>query len=126
MVDFVSSTNGLFATAAIRCINGKQTERLEDDLYANQKRWMHAEPDITKKEITRFASLSGMDKSKLDACFSNLEMQEKMLDSRRRLVSLYNINSTPTLLVRKGSKVYTLVGSNKKEIEKELDEIFQE
>ena len=125
IVDFVTSPNGLFATAAIRCSDGKKTEYLEDNLYANQRLWIRETTDTAKEQIARFASLQGISKTKLEACFADQEMQQKMLDSRRNLVSLYNISSTPTLLVRKGSQINTFIGSNKEEIEQELDEILK-
>lgn len=125
VVDFVSSENGLMATAAVRCMNNKKTDRLENDLYANQGKWMRVGLETAKKEILKYASRQGISEKQVKNCFDDKEMLQNMLDKRRDIVSLYQIDKTPTLLIRKGSRVQSISGNDQQEIEDQLNEILE-
>ena len=124
VVDVIHGGNSLFATQAVRCLDIGKADKLEDDLYANQSKWMRKDTEEAKKVIASFAARQGMTQKLFDACLTDQNLQENIIDQQANLARLYGVNSFPTLVMRDGSEVRKWSGADKK-IFKELKEAFQ-
>ena len=125
IVDMIRGKNSLTATQAVRCLDGINAEKLEDDLYAHQSNWMDKSTQDSNKIIFSYASKQGMNQKSFDECIANKELQKTIIEQQVNLARLYNINATPTLVMRNGSEVRKWTGSDKKEILDGLKEVFQ-
>lgn len=124
IVDMIHGGNSLLATQAVRCLNVGKADKLEDDLYINQSKWMHKETGDAKKIIASYATRQGMTGKQFDACLADQDLQNAIIEQQANLARLYGVNSFPTLVMRDGSEVRKWSGADKK-IFKELKEAFQ-
>ena len=124
IVDMIHGGNSLLATQAVRCLDAGKANKLEDDLYANQSKWMQKETDDAKRVIASYAARQGMAQKSFDACLANQDLQDAIIEQQANLARLYGVNSFPTLVMRDGSEVRKWSGADKK-IFKELREAFQ-
>ena len=124
VVDMIHGGNSLLATQAVRCLDVGKADKLEDDLYANQSKWMRKDAEDAKKVIASFAARQGMTQKLLDLCLTDQNLQETIIDQQANLARLYGVNSFPTLVMRDGSEVRKWSGVDKK-IFTELKEAFQ-
>lgn len=124
IVDVIHGGNSLWATQAVRCLDVGKADKLEDDLYANQSKWMQKETDDAKRVIASYAARQGMAQKSFDACLANQDLQDAIIEQQANLARLYGVNSFPTLVMRDGSEVRKWSGADKK-IFKELREAFQ-
>ena len=125
IVDMLRGENSLTATQAVRCLEGKAAENLEDDLYAYQSKWFNKQPEEARKIIFSYASKQGMTQNSFDACISNKNLKKAILEQQVNLARLYDVNATPTLVMREGAEVRKWMGSDRKAIMNGLREIFQ-
>ena len=124
VVDMIHGANSLMATQAIRCLDVGKADKLEDDLYANQSKWMNKGSEEAKRSIASFAARQGMNQNLFDMCLTDKELQKSIIEQQANLARLYGVTGTPTLVVREGAEVRKWSGSDKK-IFKELKEAFQ-
>ena len=124
VVDIIHGGNSLLATQAVRCLDVGKADKLEDDLYANQSKWMTKSAEEAKRVIASYAARQGMTKELLDLCLTDKELQKNIIEQQANLARLYGISSFPTLVMRDGSEVSKWSGADKK-IFKELKEAFQ-
>ena len=126
VVDLIGSQNALLATTIVRCVDGKNADNLEDELYENQHKWMHKDLPDAQKTIKSYAKRHGITEDQLKLCLEDKKMQQEMWDRRRNLANLYHATSTPSLILRKGSRVHVWKGGDKKEIMENLKEAFED
>ena len=124
VVDMIHGGNSLLATQAVRCLDVGKADKLEDDLYANQSKWMSKNTEEAKRTIASFAARQGMTQKQFDLCLTDQNLQQDIIDQQANLARLYGVNSFPTLVMRDGSEVRKWSGADKK-IFKELKEAFQ-
>ena len=125
IVDMLRGRNSLTATQAVRCLDGINSERLEDDLYAHQSNWMDKSAPDADKVIFSYASKQGMSQKSFDECITNKELQKTIIEQQVNMARLYDIKATPILVIRDGSEVSKWTGSDKKVIMDGLKEAFQ-
>lgn len=124
VVDMIHGGNSMTATQAVRCLNMKAADKLENDLYANQSSWMRKPAAEAYKTIASYAARQGMTQKQFNECVSDKELQEIILEQQTNLSHLYDVHSFPTLVMREGTEVHKWSGADKK-IFKALKEAFQ-
>ena len=125
IVDMVSGETGLLATQILRCLDVGYADRLEDELYQKQSKWMYQKSSDALKTIALYAAKQGMTQRLFDSCSMDKELQTSIITQQANLGRLYGITGTPTLVMREGSKVYKWSGSDKDVVMKGLKEAFQ-
>ena len=68
VVDMVAGGNGLMATQAVRCLDIGAADKLEDDLYAMQSKWMRQDAADARKMIAGYAARQGMTPEQFNLC----------------------------------------------------------
>ncbi|MGN0919380.1 MAG: DsbA family protein [Alphaproteobacteria bacterium] len=124
VVDMVSGGNGLMATQTLRCLDVGGADKLEDELYATQSKWMRQDAAAVRKMFASSAARQGMTQEQFNLCLTDQELQKAILEQQANLARLYGITGTPTLVMRDGAEVRKWAGSDKKVL-KELREAFQ-
>ena len=125
VVDMIQGGIGLSATQAVRCLDGEKANKLEDDLYANQSKWMKRDLADVKQKIADYALRQNMTMEQFNLCLADKELQKSIIEQQANLARLYGVTGTPTLVMREGAEVRKWTGSDK-QIFKELKEAFQE
>ena len=125
IVDVIRGADSLIATQALRCLDVPRASKLEDDLYANQSKWLGKNQAESKKVIASYALKQGMDQKLFNLCTTDKNLQEAIMEQQANLGMLYEITGTPTLVLRQGNVVRKWMGSDKKEILKGLKEAFE-
>ena len=125
IVDIIHGANSLVAIQAIRCLEGDKSNKLEDDLYTSQSKWLKKDEPEAKRVIASYASRQGMTQDQFNKCLSDKELQKSIITQQANLAQLYEIKSFPTLVMRDGNEVRKWTGSDKKAIIKGLKEAFQ-
>lgn len=124
IVDMFSGGNGLLATQTLRCLDVGAADKLEDDLYATQSKWMTKDTSEVRKIISSYAARQGMTQDQFNLCITDTNLQQNIIEQQANLARLYGITGTPTLVMRDGSEVRKWSGSDKKVL-KELREAFK-
>jgi len=124
VVDMIHGVNSLLATQTVRCLDTGKADKLEDDLYANQSKWMNKKTEEAKRSIASYAARQGMTQNLFEMCMTDKELQKSIIEQQANLARLYGVTGTPTLVMREGTEVRKWSGSDKK-IFKELKEAFQ-
>ncbi len=124
IVDMFSGGNGLLATQTLRCLDVGAADKLEDDLYATQSKWMTKDTSEVRKIIASYAARQGMTQDQFNLCITDTNLQQNIIEQQANLARLYGITGTPTLVMRDGSEVRKWSGSDKKVL-KELREAFK-
>lgn len=124
VVDMVNGGNGLMATQTLRCLDVGAADKLEDDLYSAQSKWMSQNAGEARKMIAGYAARQGMTPEQFNLCVTDQELQKAILEQQANLARLYGITGTPTLVMREGTEVRKWSGSDRKVL-KELREAFQ-
>lgn len=76
---------------------------LIDTMFKLQNQWLSAQdPGTALKQI---GALAGMSKEKIEACFADTAMQDKILMRRQEGEAKYGVDSTPSFIIN--GKLYT-------------------
>ena len=125
IIDMVNGESGLLATQTLRCLDVGFADRLEDELYQRQSKWMRLSQPELNNAIALMAAKHGMTRQLFDLCATDKELQKNIIEQQANLGRLYEITGTPTLIMREGSKVYKWTGSDKNAVMQGLKEAFQ-
>ena len=88
VVDMIHGGNSLLATQAVRCLDVGKADKLEDDLYANQSKWMSKNTEEAKRTIASFAARQGMTQKQFDLCLTDQNLQQDIIDQQANLARL--------------------------------------
>lgn len=95
--DYPLDEPALRASMIARCEPADKFYPFVDTLFAQQTQWVLAKD--YKAELTKLALLSGMNKTKFDACLASKEGEDKVLQSRLVATQQLGVNSTPTFFI---------------------------
>ena len=126
IVDMVNTEAGLLATQTLRCLDVGYADKLEDELYQKQSKWMKLSSQEVRNAISLLAAKQGMTRQLFDLCTTDKELQKNIMEQQANLGRLYGITGTPTLVMRNGAKVYKWTGSDKNMVIQGLKEAFQQ
>lgn len=95
--DYPLDEPALRASMIARCEPADKFYPFVDTLFADQTKWVLAKD--YKAELAKLALLSGMNKTKFDACLASKEGEDKVLQSRLVATQQLGVNSTPTFFI---------------------------
>jgi len=97
MRDYPLDETAMHAAVIARCEPVDKFYPFIDTLFSSQQQWVLAKD--YKGELAKLALLGGMNKIKYDACWSNKEGEDKVLQSRLVATQELGVNSTPTFFI---------------------------
>ena len=121
--DFPFNYPALLGSMMMRCIPNEVRYDYMNVLYQLQSKWVNRDPNITKKELYKIMQSGGMTKDEFDSCYSNLDIENEILEAVMAAQNDFNIRSTPSFIVNGN-----LVEGNKntKEFRQIIDKILSE
>ena len=121
--DFPFNYPALLGSMMLRCIPNEVRYDYMNALYMLQKNWVVRENTKTMQELYKIMQSGGMTKDEFDACYSNVELENEILEGVIAAQKEFNIRSTPSFLVNGN-----LVEGNKslKEFRQIIDKILSD
>ncbi len=121
--DFPFNYPALLGSMMMRCIPNEVRYDYMNALYLLQKSWVIRENATTMKELYKIMQSGGMTKDEFDACYSNEQLENEILEGVIAAQKEFNIRSTPSFLVNGN-----LIEGNKsiKEFRQIIDKILSE
>tara|TARA_Y100000590_G_scaffold440131_1_gene565159 strand:- start:1482 stop:2093 length:612 start_codon:yes stop_codon:yes gene_type:complete len=121
--DFPFNYPALLGSMMMRCIPNEVRYDYMNALYLLQKSWVVRENATTMKELYKIMQSGGMTKDEFDACYSNEQLENEILEGVIAAQKEFNIRSTPSFLVNGN-----LIEGNKsiKEFRQIIDKILSE
>ena len=121
--DFPFNYPALLGSMMMRCIPNEVRYDYMNALYLLQKSWVVRENATTMKELYKIMQSGGMTKDEFDACYSNEQLENEILEGVIAAQKEFNIRSTPSFLVNG-----KLIEGNKsiKEFRQIIDKILSE
>ena len=121
--DFPFNYPALLGSMMLRCIPNEVRYDYMNVLYQLQSNWVNRDPTVTKKELYKIMQSGGMTKDEFDSCYSNLDIENEILEAVMAAQNDFNIRSTPSFIVNGN-----LVEGNKntKEFRQIIDKILSE
>ena len=121
--DFPFNYPALLGSMMMRCIPNEVRYDYMNVLYQLQSKWVNRDPTVTKKELYKIMQSGGMTKDEFDSCYSNLDIENEILEAVMAAQNDFNIRSTPSFIVNGN-----LVEGNKntKEFRQIIDKILSE
>jgi len=121
--DFPFNYPALLGSMMMRCIPNEVRYDYMNVLYQLQSKWVNRDPTVTKKELYKIMQSGGMTKDEFDSCYSNLDIENEILEAVMLAQNDFNIRSTPSFFVNGN-----LVEGNKntKEFRQIIDKILSE
>ena len=121
--DFPFNYPALLGSMMMRCIPDEVRYDYMNVLYQLQSKWVNRDPTVTKKELYKIMQSGGMTKDEFDSCYSNLDIENEILEAVMAAQNDFNIRSTPSFIVNGN-----LVEGNKntKEFRQIIDKILSE
>lgn len=95
--DFPLDNFALAASVIARCGGEKRFVGLVDLFLDKQSEWRGAENVLD--ELKRLARLGGLGSDQIDACMSDQELGQSIVDRARQGQEVFEVNSTPTVLI---------------------------
>ena len=121
--DFPFNYPALLGSMMMRCIPNEVRYDYMNALYLLQKSWVVRENATTMQELYKIMQSGGMTKDEFDACYSNLDNENLILEGVMLAQKEFNIKSTPSFVINGN-----LVEGNKniKEFRQIIDKILSE
>ena len=121
--DYPFNYPALLGSMMMRCISSDVRYDYMNALYQLQNTWVNKDPKISKKELYKIMQSGGMTKDEFNACYSNLDNENLILEGVMAAQKGLNIKSTPSFIVNGN-----LIEGNKsiKEFRQIIDKILSE
>ena len=121
--DFPFNYPALLGSMMMRCIPNEVRYDYMNALYLLQKSWVVRENATTMQELYKIMQSGGMTKNEFDACYSDEQLENEILEGVIAAQKEFNIRSTPSFLVNG-----KLIEGNKsiKEFRQIIDKILSE
>ncbi len=95
--DFPLDQSAMAGSMLARCAGRDRYFAFLDVLYRDQSNWARARNPV--QALSRIALLGGIGKDKFQSCMADKKLQESILKQRLEGSQMYQVNSTPTLLI---------------------------
>jgi protein-disulfide isomerase len=92
-------------------------------LYKLQKNWVRREHSDTKKELYKIMQSGGMQQEDFDACLSDINLENDILEDVMNAQKEFNIRSTPSFII---NGVLYSGNKNIKEFRQIIDKILSQ
>ena len=97
--DFPYNYPALIGSMVMRCIPLEVRYDYMNALYKLQNNWVVRENAVTRLELYKIMQSGGMSKENFDACISNVDLENQILEEVIAAQSEFNIRSTPSFLI---------------------------
>jgi len=121
--DFPFNYPALLGSMVLRCVPDDVRYEYMNALYKLQKSWVRREHSDTKKELYKIMQSGGMLKEDFDACISNIDMENDLLEDVMNAQKEFNIRSTPSFII---NGVLYSGNKNIKEFRQIIDKILSQ
>ncbi len=97
--DFPFNYPALAGSMMMRCIPKDVRYDYMNALYKLQKSWVFRDNAKTKVELYKIMQSGGMKKEEFDACLSNINLENDLLEGVMNAQREFNIRSTPSFII---------------------------
>jgi len=98
--DFPLDKQALFGSVLAKCAPKEKYFDFVKLILTTQKKWISNTNDETyKNNLKNIGKLAGLKESKINACFIDEKLVDKILETRSIAEKKYNITSTPSLII---------------------------
>ena len=97
--DFPYNYPALLGSMVMRCIPSEFRYDYMNALYKLQNKWVVKENAVTRQELYKIMQSGGMSKESFDACLSNVDLENQILEEIIAAQSEFNLRSTPSFLI---------------------------
>ena len=121
--DFPFNYPALAGSMMVRCVPNDMRYDYMNALYKLQKNWVFREHQKTREELYKIMQSGGMKKNDFDACLSDLNLENDLLEGVMNAQRELNIRSTPSFVING-----ELISGNKsiKEFRQIIDKILSD
>ena len=96
--DFPLDKQALFASVLAKCAPKDKYFDFVKLILANQKKWV-SNDDAFMDKLRNIGKLAGLNENKINSCFKDEKMVDNIIRTRSIGEEIYNINSTPSLII---------------------------
>ena len=121
--DYPFNYPALLGSMMMRCIPGDVRYDYMNALYELQNTWVDRDPKVSKKELYKIMQSGGMQQEDFDACLSNVDLENQLLEGVMEAQREYKIGSTPSFIV---NGVLYSGNKNIKEFRQIIDKILSQ
>ncbi|MDA9749224.1 DsbA family protein [Pelagibacteraceae bacterium] len=97
--DFPFNYPALAGSMIMRCVPEEVRYDYMNALYKLQKNWIRREHSETRAELYKIMQSGGMQKEDFDACLSDINLENNLLEGVMSAQSEFNIRSTPSFII---------------------------
>ena len=97
--DFPYNYPALLGSMVVRCIPSEVRYDYMNALFQLQPNWVVKENAKTTQELFKIMQSGGMTKEEFDACITNVDLENEILQGVIGAQSEFNIKSTPSFLI---------------------------
>ena len=97
--DFPFNYPALAGSMMMRCVPDDVRYDYMNALYKLQKNWVVRDNTKTRSELYKIMQSGGMQQDEFDACLSDLNMENDILEGVMNAQREFNIRSTPTFII---------------------------
>ena len=99
-IDFPLDLPALNASKLLHCVEKNKQMLVMDLIYEKQKEWIVGDTiDEINNNLKKIATTSGINSDKIENCFSDETIENKVLNGRIEGHKKYSISSTPTIII---------------------------
>ncbi|WP_375551246.1 DsbA family protein [Rhodophyticola porphyridii] len=90
---------GLWATMVARCAGPERYFAVVDRIYETQREWVQGEPATVAENLRRIGRSVGLGEAELEACLTDADMAQALVDRYETHQEEHNIPGTPTFII---------------------------
>ena len=121
--DFPFNYPALAGSMIVSCVPNEVRYEYMNALYKLQKSWVFRDIAKTKAELYKIMQSGGMQQDEFDACLSDINLENDILEGVMNAQKEFNIRSTPTFIV---NGVLYSGNKNIKEFRQIIDKILSQ
>ena len=121
--DFPFNYPALAGSMMMRCIPNNVRYDYMNALYKLQKNWVIRDNSKTRAELYKIMQSGGMQKDEFDACLSDINLENNLLEAVMNAQREFNIRSTPSFII---NGVLYSGNKNIKEFRQIIDKILSQ
>ena len=121
--DFPFNYPALAGSMMMRCVPSDVRYEYMNALYKLQKSWVIRDNSKTREQLYKIMQSGGMTQNDFDACLSNIDLENDLLEDVMNAQREYNIRSTPSFII---NGVLYSGNKNIKEFRQIIDKILSQ
>ena len=121
--DFPFNYPALAGSMILRCVPEDVRYDYMNGLYKLQNNWVHRDQAKTRSELYKIMQSGGMQQDNFDACLSNVDLENQLLEGVMEAQKEYKIGSTPSFII---NGVLYSGNKNIKEFRQIIDKILSQ